>query len=348
MSQKTVILAGDPAFAEAWQRLWIADGMQNPLHQPAHSQYYREYSGAGAVDCSAVFLHEGRPVLGLQMAEIPNRDGAELSWLGRPVLLLQDRSLDASVRQKTGKDMKAWFCEQLEQRRIQRMHFRDYLADGELSYFGRLLLDLGGHAEPYFTQIVDLSAGIEVLWRTVAKGSRWGINWGRNNMTLSVLDRSNVSAADMEAFRALHIEAAGRETRSRLSWEMQLEMIQQSEAFMVFGVLDGALVSGALFSLSPRSCIYGVSASRRDLFDKPISHAVVWAGIEHAARIGCIEFELGKQVFPGQDADRLSKKELDISNFKRWFGGSCHVRLDLKWSRSTPASASVPESETSR
>lgn len=339
MSNKpAVVHSSDPPFTEIWETLWAADGMQNPLHQPAHAEYYREYSGGPATDCSVVFLHDGRPVYGLQMAEIPKSDGAELSWLGRPILLLQDRSLEASVRQKVGKDLKAWFSTQLQLRRIRRLHFRDYLVDGEISYFGRLLLDLGARAAPYFTQVVDLSSGNDVVWKTVAKGSRWGINWGRNNMILSVLDRSNVAASDMEAFRALHIDAAGRETRSRRSWEMQLEMIQRSEAFMVFGVIGGDLVSGALFSHSPRTCIYGVSASRRDLFDKPISHAIVWAGIEQAARIGCREFELGKQVFPGQDADTLTKKELDISNFKRWFGGSCRVRLDLGWSASA-----VPE-----
>jgi lipid II:glycine glycyltransferase (peptidoglycan interpeptide bridge formation enzyme) len=137
----------------------------------------------------------------------------------------------------------------------------------------------------------------------------------------------------MEGFRLLHRQAAGRETRSRKTWDLEYEMVLQGEAFVVLAYLEQALVTAALFLYSPRYCYYGVSASNRDLFDKPLSHIVLWTAILHAKGLGCRFFEMGKQLYPGQGDPLPTQKELNISTFKRGFGGKTQIRLDVVWKR---------------
>ena len=105
----------------------------------------------------------------------------------------------------------------------------------------------------------------------------------------------------------------------------------KNEAFAVFGELEGELVTAALFLCSKKYCFYGVSASKRELFDKPLSHAVVWKGINYAKRIGCHYFEMGMQCYIGQGEKDNLAKALNISMFKHGFGGQTCVRLNIAY-----------------
>jgi hypothetical protein len=206
----------------------------------------------------------------------------------------------------------------------------DFLADGALSDFSRYLLTLGGRAEPAFTQVIDLSRAEEHLHSDLAKSFRWNVNWGQKHLALRTTSAGPTASHDMEILHALHREAAGRETRPESTWARQIEMVNAGEAFVVVAELEGQPVSAAMFSLSPTYCFYGVSASRRALFDKPISHAVVWEALCHAKRLGCRWFETGEQLYAAPGAQLPTEKELGISAFKRGFGGTTRVRLKIR------------------
>ena len=134
----------------------------------------------------------------------------------------------------------------------------------------------------------------------------------------------------MQEFRSLHIREAGRETRSEESWRRQFEIIKSKQAFLVLGKINDTLVSAGLFIYNEINCRYWVSASRRDLFDKPLFHAIMWTAILYAKNLGCRWFELGERYFPNHSEDRTpTTKELGISDFKSGFGGETRMFLDL-------------------
>ena len=135
----------------------------------------------------------------------------------------------------------------------------------------------------------------------------------------------------MNEFRQLHILQSGRETRSEASWRRQLEMVQTGDAFLVQGHIDDELVSSGFFINSKTNCYYLSSASRRDLFQQPLFHAIMWTAILQAKKLGCRWFEVGEQIFPNYLKGQIpTKKELDISDFKAGFGGDTCMFLDLK------------------
>jgi len=213
--------------------------------------------------------------------------------------------------------------------------YRDFMISNELSALSRHLMLKGASAKPVFFKVLDLSQNEAKLKNGIRKSYSSLINWGMRELQPIVLGADDLTWEHMLEFRQLHIKEAGRVTRSEESWRWQYKMVQAGEAFVVLGYQEHELVSAGFFTHSKKNCYYGSSASRRDLFKKPLSHALVWSAILHAKKIGCFWFGIGEQLFPNHpENQKPTKKELGISMFKAGFGGVTRMFLDLKLDKS--------------
>ena len=89
-------------------------------------------------------------------------------------------------------------------------------------------------------------------------------------------------------------------------------------------------MSAGLFVCSETTCLYGVSASRRDLFEKPLFHSLMWVAILYAKKNKYQYFDVGEQLYPNHPQSiRPTRKELGISEFKAGFGGETKMSLDI-------------------
>jgi FemAB family protein len=132
-----------------------------------------------------------------------------------------------------------------------------------------------------------------------------------------------------EEFRLLHIEMAGKETRSKETWNIQKEQIKNDEAFLVT-VMDGDYLVGAgFFHYTKNMGIYSCGAYRRRLFDRPVSHGVQMKAIEILKEKGCKTYYLGQKMSL-LDEKIPSEKELSISHFKEGFSGYVFAEPCLK------------------
>ena len=147
-------------------------------------------------------------------------------------------------------------------------------------------------------------------------------------MEIEIHDNSNIKWKIIEKFRDLHIREAKRETRSIDTWQKQFEAISLGLAFCVTARLDEELVSAAYFLCPDKICYYGSSASRRDLFDKPIFHALLWKAIKYAKEKRVKIFETGLEYSKEQE-QFLTKKEVSIAKFKSGFGGNLKANLQI-------------------
>ena len=206
--------------------------------------------------------------------------------------------------------------------------YRDFLIGGNLSPLSKYLLSIGASIKQCFTQVIDLEQSEKTIRKNIRKRYSSFINWGLRELTLTINNKSsNFSWSEMQAFQKLHFKVSGRNTHTEESWRRQYEMCLTGEAFVVMAEFDGELVSAGFFTNSHDSCYYGASASRRDLFEKPIFHALLWTAIMHAKLIGCKWFEVGEQVYT--NINQASEKESGISKFKAGFGGTTKAFLDI-------------------
>lgn len=260
-----------------------------PLYTPLDIEYQQFYSGPyTAIDCNTY------------IAATKNGD---ITGYGRPTVgdVPFGRWLEFF-----GIEKQIWYL--------------DFLEDNQLSNISRLLLKQGHRAEPYYTQIIDLTKSEEQLHADVRKSYKSLLNVTKKQNVVSLL-------WDIEPLRRLHIEAHGRQTRSKDTWFVQQKMIWHKQAFALvenhfknMSLRGGVPVAGGLFYYNRHICYYGVGCS----VEGAGSHAIIWQAIKHAKKLGCKRFDMGRQVFEGND------KLINISNFKRGFGGKTKAYLEFR------------------
>lgn len=307
----------------------------NPLYSESSRHFYKSYwnkDNISFTDLSFVLEDKGNALCAVFVSlQRGDQGDALLNYFGLPIHYIEHPGLARPQRKKIEAMLRKIMPEMIRKYNPQSSLYEDELAGNTLSPLGLIMLEMGGHAEPAFSQILDLRQEETMLWRQLRKSYRGEIKWGLKNLELSIINASNVSDVYIEEFRILHCDVAGRETRPKETWDIQRDMIASGEAFAVLGRLDKRLVTAALFLHSSKSCYYGVSASDRSMFDKPLSHVVIWTGIHQAKAVGCKRIELGGQFYPNQLQGGVepSQKEINIGRFKRGFGGETFVRLKI-------------------
>ena len=170
---------------------------------------------------------------------------------------------------------------------------------------------------------IDLRQSIETIKLDFRKSYKPLVNKALKEWDVKICEED--LNEEFEDFRKLHLEAAGKQTRSRESWNIQKKQIQNKQAFLIT-VRDGPILIGAgLFNFSRDEGIYSVGAYKRDLFDKPIGHAVQMIAIEKLKNLGCQTYILGQK-----STGSSSEKEVSISHFKEGFAGYVYVQPHLE------------------
>ena len=173
-----------------------------------------------------------------------------------------------------------------------------------------------------FSNKIMIHQSEEKLWSGLRKSFKKSINWGLRELDIDVCTKSNINLDIVESFRKLHIQEAGKETRSRKSWLLQLQAVRENEAFIVTGKKSGELVSAGYFIINKNHCFYGSSASKYKQFKKPLFHSLVWNAILHCKKREIIFFEMGLQYSKQQILEnKIDSKIVNIANFKSGFGG---------------------------
>lgn len=328
-----VINSNDKHFEELCDIL-LAEGKLHPLDSTLSRSFYSHYWDEFEFkDLSFAVEIEDAYCVVFVSSKKKAHGGCELGCYGLPMYYVESQSMNCEKRERAEKEVRKQFLQILASEQPDRIIYQAARILETVSPLAVVLLENGGKPEISFTQIIDLSQPEVMLKRQVRKSFRHGISWGSKNLELLVLDHLNIKDEHMSAFRELHVNVAGRETRSPQTWAIQLDMVANKEAFVVFGYLDSELVTAALFQYNQTLCFYGVSASDRNLFDKPISHAVIWKAVVYAQELGVKLFELGEQLYPGQtkDGQPPSQKEMNIGKFKRGFGGETYGVTKIIW-----------------
>jgi hypothetical protein len=324
-----IISALDPSFNNLFNKLESTNGWISPVYTQSALKYFQQ----GLIDekkilqdQSFILEWEKEPVVAFIGTTVESEGKTNLLAYGIPCHTIEDKT------KLTTKGIKTFLSEfdKIVAQVNGKVWLRDYLIEGEISYLTKHLLKKGAVATPIFFKIIDLSKDKSLLWRNIRKSYSSLINNGLRELSPLIINNDSITWEHFLQFRELHIHEAGRETRSEKSWRRQFEAVQEKEAFLVLGHLNGELVSAGYFGHSETNSIYGSSASRRDLFEKPLFHAIMWTAILHAKEIGCKWFEVGEQLFKNHPSKiPPTKKELGISEFKAGFGGVTKTYLDI-------------------
>ena len=323
-----IIRATHPDFWSLYDLLAQRQGWLSAIHGKASLEYYRQLThdkGELTEDRSYIVLRENIPVAAF-IGVLVGSEKKDLLAYGVPCISVEDDSMF------TGAVVKEFLREfdSITEDIRGRLCYWDFMPDGQISTLSRHMLSRGALSETIFHRVIAIREDEIMLKRNIRR--RYGslINWGIRELSPQIVTHEDLSWEQMDLFRQLHIREAGRETRTESSWRRQYEWVKQGSAFLVLGHWQGELVSAGMFEYNRTNCIYGLSASRRDLFKRPLFHALMWSAVLHAKWLGCHWFQVGQQVFPRFPVScPPSPKELGISEFKAGFGGQTRIMLEL-------------------
>lgn len=174
---------------------------------------------------------------------------------------------------------------------------------------------------------IDLSQDVENIRLDFRKSYKPLVNKALKEWDVKIHE-NNIDGI-FEEFRLLHLQVAGKKTRNQKSWDIQKEQIKKGEAFLVSVKDKKKMIGAGLFNYSKDMGMYSVGAYKRELFDKPIGHAVQMVAIEKLKELGCSIYFLG-QKSTHLDNKLPSDKELSISYFKEGFAGFVYIQPHLE------------------
>jgi FemAB family protein len=184
----------------------------------------------------------------------------------------------------------------------------------------RQCLAAGAHLTTRHELYTDLRPPIAEIRAGFRKSFRPLINVGLKEWSVFEMDHRSATATVWAEFRGLHYAAAGRDTRSDKTWDIQFDMLRAGHAFLV-GLRDrndARLVGAGFFQATRDEGMYAVAAYDRALFEKPLGHVVQQRAIELMKSRGLSWYHIGERPY-AQDIPGPSDKQLGIAAFKQGF-----------------------------
>lgn len=176
---------------------------------------------------------------------------------------------------------------------------------------------------------VNLNASLEEIKSHFRKSYKPLINKGLRKWDVDVIEA--VGTDPFWEFKDLHRAVAGRDTRCLESWNTQLDMLHNGEAFLVTLRDEYREMVGAGFFVFNSQCgLYGSAAYRRDLFAEPLGHVVQYKAIEVMLSKGLKRYEIG---YGFSEHYGSTPKECSITKFKSGFctevGAIMHIEKQV-------------------
>lgn len=302
---------------------WREDGrfpVDARVRYGAFARHYYPVAFAGLrQDASFAIVDGGGPRL---LAAATLGDG-HLDYYGMPVALFPTDPGDAAAVAAAFAHIDAL----MEVHGLSQAAIADTALSDRLSPVGEACVNRRFLPSLRMTAWADLSEGEASLRRGLRKSYKSLLNWGKANMTVSVVDRRNPDRAWFDRYQAFHHHVAGRAARAQDTWDSLFAWIQSGRGELVLGMVGGELVAGTLVADAEGSAYYVSGVYDRERFDKPMAHWPLWVAMLRAHERGLTRFELGDVPVEGA----ASAKEVAIGFFKRGFASE--VATTLVWSR---------------
>ena len=292
----------------------IPAARKNYLYSPLAIQYEKEYFENRLVP-SAIVLSKDNIPLGIMFYTLDSVEGF-FSFFRRPVTIFWSDLITSDDQFELFQLLINTLEKKIEKKEIKKIliSFDSVLFSSLQKYSPALLSD--------YEAVIDLNYSDENIKRGIRKRYRPLINWGKKELVTTLIDNKNFSEEMFRKFQQFHLQVAGRETRLKSTWDLQLEMIRNGEAFLLLGFYHEQLVSGVLVFLGFEEAYYAVGVNDRTLMAEklPIGHSLMLDSILLTKKLGLKKFNIGK-VGPSFSND----KERDIGNFKKGFSSAVEL-----------------------
>jgi len=172
------------------------------------------------------------------------------------------------------------------------------------------------------TRVIDLNKSLTELRREVRHGHDAAIDQASKMIEIKIFTKENITKDIFEAYVKMHIgEVKSRMARPRIVFDLMFEILKDGNAFLIGAKKDDKFIGFSYFNIYKDNANYTSACHLPDFDSLPIGHLIQWAAIKYLKENGGKHYEIGWQFFANTLTDFPTTKELNISKFKRGFGG---------------------------
>lgn len=335
MSTVTLLLPSSKEFAPKLDEL-ISESKFNPIYSSTFDPYYDEISGHEYLNLSLLVMYGSQPVLGLlQNIEVNTKSQPKIGYFGRPAALISNRSIEVGLL-----DRATQVLEKFVKNDINNVLFKTHEFSGEIrvnnpiifqTAFFENLIRRFTKVQTRFSRIIELTQENKEILAGYSKSVKSALSKKLSDSQRIEIVNQNSSheliESAFETLKRLHLDSAGRLTRSLHSWSIQKQFLINGNAFMVQLLAQGSVISSAYFMITEYECYYGVSASAPKIKGVSLSHLCISEAIAYSKKIGLQSFHLGEQY--SYLSRNITDKESNIEKFKSFFGGRLFLEVLL-------------------
>jgi len=321
-------------FAQLLDQL-IAEAKFNPLYSSKFNAYYEEVAAEKTKNLSLIISKDDNPIIGILCSATNNSfDKREFEYIGRPAALISNPNIDmltlSEATQVLGKhiasDRSNPFSSSAEE--IVGSLRVSGTAILNIRYFQRII-SIFNKAQTKFGRVIDLKQNLESINHSYSKSVRSAMKVNLDVLEkIEIVDyRSTKTSASFafQSLKALHLNSAGRMTRTEESWRIQESLLANGDAFISQFLRDGKILSSAFFMQTKFDAYYGVSASLLRTNGNSLSHRCIVEAIRDCKDRGLNSMHLGDQY--SYLSTEISEKERNIEKFKSFFGGDLVLEI---------------------
>jgi hypothetical protein len=175
---------------------------------------------------------------------------------------------------------------------------------------------------PHQTQIIDLRNSLEYLWDDIRKGHKSAIKSASKVINVNIWDSRIITSDKFSQYQLLHQKDAGRVTRSKKTFDLMYNWVKSGRAVLIEAVFDRKPIGFTLIVVYKDGAYYASSCKDPNHNDLFLSHLMQWEIIKYLKNNGLNFYDIGLQYFCNQWFRLSSEKDINISKFKKGFGGN--------------------------
>lgn len=170
------------------------------------------------------------------------------------------------------------------------------------------------------TQIIDLQKEEVILWTEVRKTYRRYINKG--DYKIRYYDHENITEDVIEEYKRIYELDAGKVTRNSEMYYHYYRFVKSGNGLVAIAEKNGETVAVLVITIYKDTSYYSSYGELEEKLEGvPVGHFLHWNTILELKRRGIKFHEMGEQVFGPTHYNNPEQKLINISNFKRGFGG---------------------------
>lgn len=309
-----------------WDEFCMANSYSTFFHTSYAMEYFKDCSFNISAQQKSFMVYENNKIIACMPVFLENIDGKNKLSYGGGALL--SPLIYESINRITQRKIMKFILEKLDEisyeNNVEKISFYiSYLSNKYINQLDKYnyFLQYGYLDASSLTCILDLQPTEEEIFKNFTKGHKADIKKSNKYLNIEIINSQNVSRDQVFDFMKYYFKIAGKETRPTSTFNNIYKWIKECNGVLFKATYNNESCGYSFYSYYKDTAYYYMACKDNNLDNFKISHYLQWEAIKYLKNHDIRFLELGIQDFKDTLHNFPSEKDVNISKFKRGFGG---------------------------